>query len=100
MSKMCWCALLFLASCKSAFFDPTTQSMAVAVGDLVGAYLLRAGDAWADKELADDDTEWKDVVADLYVLLRQKKNFSDSECQIIDRNVTKSLQELKIVAKG
>lgn len=98
MGKVLLLPLILLSSCKSSFFDPTTHTMAIVVGELVGAYLLKAGDHWAEKEILDDDEEWKDYVAELYLNLRKEKNLSDAQCKNIDRQVSKSLKELKNVS--
>ena len=82
-----------LVSCKSAF-DPNTKTTALVVGELVGAYLLRKGDAWAEEEKGDGDVEWKDTVADLYLFFRENYKLSSQEENLINDEVSLVLQHL------
>lgn len=96
MRRLFLLPLLLLPACKSAF-DPNTRATALAVGELVGAYLFRKGEAWAYEELEDGDQEWKDEVADFYLGLKDFYDFSQKDCQLVEEEVTRSLQELRQV---
>lgn len=89
-----FCLLHFLTFCKHSL-DRNTKETAEAVGQLTGAFLLKAGDAWASYEKSDGDFEWKDIVADLWISLRKDKLFTYKEQNLIEKEVNNSLKKLR-----
>lgn len=86
---------LFFVACKSSFFDPNTESIAITVAELTSVYLLRVGDFWAELEKNDEDLEWKDVVADIYITLRDGYKLSKKESELVEKQVNQTLLQIK-----
>lgn len=91
---------LFFVACNSSFFDPNTESVAITVAELTSVYLLRAGDFWAELEKNDGDVEWKDVVADVYLALRRGYKLSKKEEELVEKQVTSTLMQIKRHKEG
>lgn len=72
-----------------------TLEMMMVVGEIVGTYALRKADDWAKGEIEDDDTEWKDLVADVYVELRNEFSLSLEEEKVVKEKVTYAIMWLK-----
>ena len=86
--------IFFFISCNSSFFDPNTKSIALSAAKLTATFALRAGDSWAAYERQDGDIEWKDVVADVYVTLREYHKINTKEAELLDHEVSEVLKEL------
>ena len=98
-----FCSLLmtpFFVACHSSFFDPNTESVAITVAELTSVYLLRAGDFWAELEKNDGDVEWKDVVADVYLALRNGYKLNKKEEELVEKQVTATLMQIKRHKEG
>jgi len=72
-----------------------TLEMMMVVGEIVGTYALRKADDWAKGEIEDDDQEWKDLVADIYIELRNEFSLSLKEEKIVKEKVTYAIIWLK-----
>jgi len=74
--------------------DP--EDLPFVVGRLTAAYLLELGDAWADHEIADTGIfDWKDVLAGLWLTLRQYYQLDDEEIALVEKDVDLALKETK-----
>ena len=87
-------ASLCFTGCNSSFFDPNTKSIALSAAKLTATFVLRAGDSWAKYERQDGDVEWKDVVADVYMTLREYHKINKKEAELLDHEVSEVLKEL------
>jgi hypothetical protein len=88
--------LFFSCSSFSSYSkEDHTLDMMMVVGEIVGTYALRKADTWAKGEIEDDDTEWKDLVADIYIELRNEFHFSLEEEKIVKEKVTYAIMWLK-----
>lgn len=77
-----------------SFRDP--EDLPFVVGRLTGAYLLELGDAWADHEIADTGIfDWKDVLAGLWLTLRQYYQLDENEIAVVEKDVDLVLKETK-----
>lgn len=58
---------------------------------ILANFFAKAGDTWAERERADGDFEWKDVVAEFWLELRDKNPFLKDD-KIIEEEVNQRVQ--------
>lgn len=88
--------LLGFSSCQSVF-DPHTERIALAVGDLVGVYLLRKGKEFRENKDLVDSWNWQDAVGDIYDLIKDKYLLQDKDCMLVERDVENVLRDIQYV---
>lgn len=82
--------LFLFLQCSSLSFQ-STEPLVMIAGEIVGSFLLRCGDDWAKAELQDEDVNWEDVVADLYLELREEFKLNKKQEDMLKKQITDSL---------